>query len=80
MRGQGGGLLERVSGDDEGGADADVAPADDEPAPTGPAEGIDTDAETMVMVGDSITQGWIDAVRSTLAASGPTDVTTDGPS
>ena len=64
----------------EGGADGDVATDGDgnEPAPTGSVEVIDTDAETMVMVGDSITQGSIDAVRYTLAASGLTDVIIDG--
>ena len=56
----------------------DGAVVDDGPAPTGSVEVIDTEAHTMVMVGDSITQGSTDAVTYTLAASGLTDVIIDG--
>ena len=41
-------------------------------------EAVDTSAGSLVMVGDSITQGSTDAIRYTLAASGLVDVTIDG--
>jgi lysophospholipase L1-like esterase len=40
--------------------------------------GVATDATSVVMVGDSITQGSADEIRFTLAAGGFTDVTVDG--
>ena len=47
-------------------------------APVGSVVLIDTEAGSMVMVGDSITQGSEDAVVYTLAASGLADVIVDG--
>jgi lysophospholipase L1-like esterase len=66
-----------TSGLPEGGADGTTVGADGT-APVGSVVLIDTDAESVVMVGDSITQGSKDAIVYTLAASSLTDVIIDG--
>jgi lysophospholipase L1-like esterase len=55
-----------------------TAVADGDVIPSGSVELIETDADSVVMVGDSITQGSTDAIVYTLAASNLTDVIIDG--
>ena len=59
----------------EDGSGAGDATADDGGTP---GLGVATDATSVVMVGDSITQGSADEIEFTLAAGGFTDVTVDG--
>lgn len=61
------------AGEEGGGADG--ATADDGGTP---GLGVATDATSVVMVGDSITQGSADEIEFTLSADGFTDVTVDG--